>query len=87
MLAYFAWNVVSAFLPHTFPAAVPTTGEPIVVYRFILTGTVLPFVAFVVGRALIRDLGPDPAAAVHAAGRAPATRPWSASCSSPARSS
>jgi hypothetical protein len=57
MLAYFAWNVVSAFLPHLYAAAVPVTGETFVVYRFILAGTVLPFVAFVVARALIRDLG------------------------------
>jgi O-antigen ligase len=55
MIAYLAWNVLSAFLPHTFPATVPTTGEPVVVYRFILSGTVLPFLAFVVGWALIRD--------------------------------
>jgi O-antigen ligase len=57
MLAYFAWNVVSAFLPHLYTAAEPVTGDAIVVYRFILSGTVLPFVAFVVARALIRDTG------------------------------
>jgi O-antigen ligase len=57
MVAYFAWNVVSAALPHLFAAVVPTTGEPFVVYRYILSGTAIPFVAFVVGRALIRDVG------------------------------
>jgi O-antigen ligase len=57
MVAYFAWNVVSAVLPHVFAAVVPTTGEPFVVYRFILFGTAIPFVAFVAGRALIRDVG------------------------------
>jgi O-antigen ligase len=54
MAAYLLWNVVSAFLPHLYPAVDPRTGDPIVVYRFVLTGTVLPFVAFAVGHALIR---------------------------------
>jgi O-antigen ligase len=56
MLAYLAWNVLSAVLPHTYPAAVPTTGGAIAVHRFILTGTVLPFGAFVIGQALVRGL-------------------------------
>jgi O-antigen ligase len=54
MGAYLLWNVVSALLPHELPAIVPTTGQPLVVYRFILSGTVLPFVAFIVARALLR---------------------------------
>ena len=54
MAAYLAWNAVSAVLPHEYPAAVPGTGETISVYRFILTGTVLPFAAFVVARSLLR---------------------------------
>ncbi len=87
MLAYFAWNVVSAFLPHLYTAANPSTGESVVVYRFILSRH----------GAAVRGLrgrpradprpGPHPAAAVFAAAALGATRPWSASCSSPARSS
>jgi O-antigen ligase len=51
MVAYVLWNVVSAFLPHLYPAVVPRTGAPIIIYRFILTGTVLPFAGYVIGRA------------------------------------
>jgi O-antigen ligase len=57
MLAYFAWNVVSALVPHLYPAAVPTSDEPIVVYRFILTGTVIPFVAYIAGRSVVQTAG------------------------------
>jgi O-antigen ligase len=56
MLAYLVWNLLSAVMPHTYPAAVPTTGDAIAVHRFILTGTVLPFGAFVIGQALLRGL-------------------------------
>jgi O-antigen ligase len=56
MLAYFAWNVLSAVMPHPYPAATAKSIE-IVVYRFILSGTVVPFVAFIVGYALLRSLG------------------------------
>lgn len=54
MVAYVVWNIGSMLLPHEFPAAHTTRDEPIVVYRFILSGTVLPFVAYVVGRAAFR---------------------------------
>jgi O-antigen ligase len=55
MVAYLLWNVVSVVWPHEYPAVVPKTGESIVLYRFILMGTVFPFVAYVVGRACFRS--------------------------------
>lgn len=54
MAAYLGWNVISMVWPHTLPAMLPGTGESITVYRFILTGTAVPFIAFVVGRAIYR---------------------------------
>jgi O-antigen ligase len=55
MLAYLLWNIVSAVWPHLYPAVMPRTGEPIVIYRFILMGTVFPFAGYVVGRAFFRS--------------------------------
>ncbi len=55
MLAYVTWNVISMIAPHELPAMTPLTGEPISVYRFILTGTVMPFFAYVIARALLRS--------------------------------
>ena len=54
MAAYLAWNVASMIWPHDLPATLPGTGQSISVYRFILTGTAVPFLAFVVGRAVYR---------------------------------
>lgn len=51
MAGYLLWNVVSAVMPHDLPAVQPFTNESISLFRFILTGTALPFVAFVVARA------------------------------------
>lgn len=53
MVAYLLWNVLSMVLPHELPAIEPGTGQPISVYRFIVMGTVLPFVGFVVARAVL----------------------------------
>lgn len=50
MVLYLAWNIGSALAPHSVPAMLPTTGEPFDVWRFIVTGTLLPFVLYVVGR-------------------------------------
>ncbi|MGH3942774.1 MAG: O-antigen ligase family protein [Pseudonocardiaceae bacterium] len=50
MVLYLTWNIVSALMPHTYPATVPDTGEAFAVWRFILTGALLPFVLYVVGR-------------------------------------
>jgi O-antigen ligase len=54
MVVYLLWNIASAVWPHALPAETPRTGQPESVMRFIITGTVLPFVVFVVGRALVR---------------------------------
>ncbi|MPZ64397.1 MAG: O-antigen ligase family protein [Pseudonocardiaceae bacterium] len=50
MVLYLAWNIGSALAPHSLPASLPTTGEEFAVWRFIITGTLLPFVLYVVGR-------------------------------------
>ncbi|TWF78968.1 O-antigen ligase [Pseudonocardia hierapolitana] len=55
MAAYVLWNIVSMVWPHLYPAVVPKTGEEIVLYRFLLMGTVFPFVGYVVGRAYFRS--------------------------------
>jgi O-antigen ligase len=54
MAAYLAWNIISMVWPHSFSATLPGTGQSISVYRFILTGTAVPFIAYVVGRAVYR---------------------------------
>ena len=55
MVAYVLWNIVSMVWPHVYPAIIPKTGEEIVLYRFLLMGTVFPFVGYVVGRAYFRS--------------------------------
>lgn len=50
MVLYLAWNIGSALAPHSLPATLPTTGEAFDVWRFLVTGTLLPFVLYVVGR-------------------------------------
>ncbi|OZM79363.1 O-antigen ligase [Pseudonocardia sp. MH-G8] len=55
MVAYLLWNVASAMGEHVFPAVIPGTGEPIVLYRFILMGTVFPFVGYIAGKAFFRS--------------------------------
>lgn len=54
MLAYLLLNVASMLLPHEYLPMEPSNGETLSVYRFIITGTLLPFTAFVVGRAVFR---------------------------------
>lgn len=55
MIAYVLWNVFSMLYPHELDATVPLLGDPFSVPRFILTGTVIPFTTFVVGRFVIRS--------------------------------
>ncbi|MHA6616960.1 O-antigen ligase family protein [Pseudonocardia sp. DLS-67] len=55
MVAYLLWNVVSVVWPHVYPAVDPRSGEPIVLYRFLLAGVIFPFVGYVVGRAYFRS--------------------------------
>lgn len=50
MLLYLVWNIGSAIVAHTYPASVPITGEELAVWRFIVTGTMIPFVLYGVGR-------------------------------------
>ncbi|MGH3914912.1 MAG: O-antigen ligase family protein [Pseudonocardiaceae bacterium] len=50
MVLYLTWNIVSALAPHRYPASVPDTGEDFAVWRFLLTGALLPFALYVVGR-------------------------------------
>jgi O-antigen ligase len=50
MVLYLLWNFGSAIVPHTYPAGVPIVGEELAVWRFILTGTMIPFVLYGVGR-------------------------------------
>lgn len=50
MVLYLAWNIGSAIAPHTLPAIVPLTGEEFPVWRFILTGVMIPFALYGVGR-------------------------------------
>lgn len=55
MLAYLLWNIGSALFPHALPAVEPATGQVIEVSRFIITGTVLPFAAYLAARSLFRS--------------------------------
>lgn len=54
MVAYLVWNLISAAWPHQLSPVEPKSGSEVEVLRFILTGTVLPFLAFVVARAAFR---------------------------------
>lgn len=48
MALFLAWNIISAILPHEFPAGAP--GELFSTERYILTGTFMPFALYLVGR-------------------------------------
>ncbi len=50
MALYLLWNVYSMFAVHKYEASRPLTGEAFSVARFIMIGTVIPFVMYVVGR-------------------------------------
>lgn len=50
MLLYLAWSIGSAIVPHTYPATLPIANDDIEVGRFIIAGTVIPFVLYGVGR-------------------------------------
>lgn len=50
MVLYVVWSIGSAIVPHPYPATVPITGEDVAVWRFIVIGTVIPFVCYGVGR-------------------------------------
>jgi len=50
MALYLMWNVYSMLAPHKYSSIVPLAGTDFPVARFIMTGTVIPFVMYVVGR-------------------------------------
>jgi len=52
MTFYAAWNIGSAIAPHPYPAIDPVTGTGTSVYHYILTGTLLPFTLYLLGRFL-----------------------------------
>ncbi|MCF3940143.1 O-antigen ligase family protein [Gordonia tangerina] len=52
MVLYFLWNVYSMFAPHELGAVYPLSGETLSVYRFILTGTLMPFTMYLIGRSI-----------------------------------
>jgi hypothetical protein len=54
MVAYLVWNLVSAVWPHELPPVEPGSGTVVPVLRFVMSGTVMPFVAYVVARAAFR---------------------------------
>ncbi|MEV3902900.1 O-antigen ligase family protein [Mycobacterium sp. NPDC050551] len=47
---YLLWNLYSMYYPHKYPAADPLTGQVFSVPRFIMTGVMVPFLMYVVGR-------------------------------------
>jgi len=50
MAGYLLWNLYSMQAPHKYPAVDLLGGEPLPVARFIVIGTLLPFVFYLVGR-------------------------------------
>lgn len=54
MVLYVLWNFGSMIAPHDLGTAYPLTGTADKVYRFILTGTVIPFTMYLVGRIVYR---------------------------------
>ncbi|ANS26718.1 O-antigen ligase family protein [Rhodococcus opacus] len=50
MVLYVLWNIASMITSHKYLATVPTTGEELAVPRFLMTGTVIPFALYFVGR-------------------------------------
>ncbi|MEJ2888090.1 O-antigen ligase family protein [Actinomycetospora aeridis] len=53
MTTYLVWQIISALLPHAEDAADPVTGASSEVYRWIFSGTILPFVAYVVAKSVL----------------------------------
>lgn len=53
MTAYLVWQIISALLPHAEDAVDPVTGASSEVYRWIFSGTLLPFVTYVVAKSVL----------------------------------
>ena len=47
---YIAWNITSAIAPHEFPSADSLTGVAMPPWRLILTGILVPFTMYIIGR-------------------------------------
>lgn len=54
MILYLLWNFYSMLAPHEYGATYPLSGESLPVFRFILTGTAIPFVSYLIGRTVYR---------------------------------
>ena len=54
MTLYLLWNIYSMLAPHRYLAVYPLTGDRLPVYRFILTGTAIPFATYLIGRTVYR---------------------------------
>lgn len=50
MVLYVLWNIISMLAQHKYSTYYPISGEMLNVPRFILTGTLIPFTLFIVGR-------------------------------------
>lgn len=55
MACYLALNLLSWALPHQLDAVDPMTGDSQDVYRWILTGTILPFATYVMAKSVFDD--------------------------------
>ncbi|GAA4772196.1 hypothetical protein GCM10023200_00630 [Actinomycetospora chlora] len=55
MAAYLVWNLTSLFMGHDLPAIDPVTGGDQNAWRWIFTGTVVPFAAYVLGKGVADD--------------------------------
>ncbi|MDD7940816.1 O-antigen ligase family protein [Actinomycetospora lutea] len=55
MAAYLAWNILSWMLPHELPPIDPVTGADQDVWRWIFTGTIVPFAAYILAKGVADD--------------------------------
>lgn len=55
MVGYLLWNIYSWCAPHDLTVNYPLTDTDLSVYRFILTGTAIPFTMYLVGRMVYRS--------------------------------
>jgi hypothetical protein len=55
MAAYLIWNLLSLVMGHDLPAIDPVTGSDQDAWRWIFTGTIVPFAAYVLGKGVADD--------------------------------
>lgn len=53
MAAYLAWNLLSWLIPHTYPAMARAGDTEAALVRYLLSGTILPFAAYLLGRTVM----------------------------------